>query len=143
MKTDFEKAKQLLGQGGYTCVLCKGSRVYTSTDRGVAPLLGWLELPEKPEGFCAADKVVGKAAAFLYLLMGVTQLYAMVISQPALSLLQRSGIACEYDSLVPAIRNRTGEGFCPMERAVWELDDPARALEAICGTLRKLKENNR
>ncbi len=122
----------------YTCVLCKGENVYTSCCRGVKPLLGWLEQGTDLTGFCAADKVVGRAAAFLYVLMGVTHLYAGVVSQLALQVLKEKGIACEYDLMVPAIRNRTGDGFCPMESAVKDLDDPAMALAAIKQTLKKL-----
>ena len=131
MNKDFERAKKLLKAGKYTCVLCKGEQVYTSCRRGVAPLLDWLEQGNDYTGFCAADKVVGRAAAFLYQMMGVTRLYAEVVSQLALEVLEQSGIACEYGQLVPAIRNRSGDGFCPMESAVRELNEPEKALAAI------------
>jgi len=140
MKTDLQKARELLQAQGCTCVLCKGEKVYSSTQRGVKPLLGWLERKEDWQDYCAADRVVGRAAAFLYLLMGIKRLYAGVISQHALQVFEENGIVCEYDLLVPAIRNRTGEGFCPMESAVLGIDDPARALEEIRKTLNTLQE---
>lgn len=131
MNDDLQKAKELLWQGEYTCVLCRGEEVFFSRRRGVAPLLDWLEENPRRDGFCAADKVVGRAAAFLYLLMEVRRLYAGVISQPALALLEREGIFCEYDRLVPAIRNRSGDGPCPMESVVLEENDPHKALGKI------------
>ncbi|MBR5558914.1 MAG: DUF1893 domain-containing protein [Oscillospiraceae bacterium] len=139
MKADLQKAKALLQDKDYTCVICKGEQIYTSRKRGVAPLLEWLEQKTDLSGYSAADKVVGRAAAFLYLLLGISRLHACVISSLALQVLEQSGITCEYDLLVPAIRNRAGDGFCPMESAVEELKKPEEALCAIRDTLQKLK----
>ena len=77
---NWEKAKTLLAEGGYTCVICGGDKVYTSHERGVKPLLELLEQGAELKGFSAADRVVGKAAAFLYVLLGVSAVYAGVIS---------------------------------------------------------------
>lgn len=139
MNTDLQKAKALLEAEEYTCVLCRGQHLLVSRQRGVKPLLEWLEAEGELSGFSAADRVVGKAAAFLYLKLGVTRLYAGVISLPALDLLRRSGVACSWGSLVPAIRNRAGDGFCPMERAVLALEAPDPALAAIRSTLQALQ----
>ena len=35
------------------------------------------------------------------------------------------------DAVVPAIRNRTDTGFCPMESAVWDISDPHEAKAAL------------
>ena len=77
---------------GCTCAAADGSTLLTSEKRGVAPLLGWLEQGYHLSDFTAADKVVGKGAAFLYLLLGVKYLYAGVISRPALELLKKNGV---------------------------------------------------
>lgn len=110
----------------------------TDRRRGVRPLMELLESGRDLQGYCAADKVVGKAAAFLYCLLGVKALHAGVLSQPARDVLASAGIEAKWDTLVPAIRNRAGDGFCPMETAVWDLTDPGPAPEAIRETLKKL-----
>ncbi len=143
MKADLQKAKELLQTGSCTCVLCKGEETHSSTQRGVKPLLAWLEQTPDWQGYCAADRVVGRAAAFLYLLMGVKQLYAEVLSQHALRLLEQHHIECEYGRLVPAIRNRAGDGFCPMESAVRNIDDPDEAVSVIKQTLETLQEQKK
>lgn len=135
---DLESARSLLEQGNYTCVLCRDGSTVTDSRRGVRPLLELLESETDFHGYTAADKVVGKAAAFLYCLLGVKALYAGVISQPALSVLEGAGITVRYGTFVPAIRNRAGDGFCPMETAVWELSDPALAPDAIRAALQRL-----
>ena len=65
MRTDLTKAINTLNSGEYTCVLCKEDTIYTSTERSVQPLLDWLDSDINLHGFSVADKVVGKAVAFL------------------------------------------------------------------------------
>lgn len=132
---DLERAKSLLQSGGYTCVLCKDDIVHTSFHRGVRPLLELLETDVS--GFYAADKVVGKATALLYCLLNVKAIHAQVISQAALQVLQNSPIAVSWDRQVDYIKNRAGDGRCPMEQATEGIDDPQEALVAI---QKKLKE---
>ena len=127
----LEKAKSLLSAEGYTCVLTDGTALYTSTRRGVKPLVDFLQTETDFNGFFAADKVVGRATAYLYVLLGVKELYAQVISQPAAAVLQANGISIEYDTLVPNIINRAGDGICPFEQAVMTIADPRNAYAAI------------
>ena len=135
---DLEKARSLLEKENYTCVICRGDDVITDRRRGIRPLMELLESGKDLQGYSAADKVVGKAAAFLYCLLGVKALHAGVLSVPARDVLVSAGISVEWGSLVPAIRNRAGDGFCPMETAVWDLTDPALAPDAIRNALKKL-----
>lgn len=136
--TDLERAKALLTEGDCTVVLCRDDVTHTDTRRGVAPLLALLDRGEDVTGFAAADKVVGKAAAFLYLRLGVAAVHAAVISTPAYDLLTAHGIDTTYDTLVPAIRNRAGDGYCPMEQVALPLTDPMEAEAAIRTRLAEL-----
>ena len=136
---DLERAKAILEQDGYTCVLCKGERIYSSNHRGVRPLLDLLET--NVSGFCAADKVVGKATAMLYCLLNVKAVHAQVISQAALQVLQCRGISVTWDAQVEYIRNRAGDGRCPMEQATENIDDPQSALVAIQKKMKELLPN--
>ena len=125
---------------GNTCALVGEGKTLTSAKRGVAPLLAWLENKENCEGLFAADKVVGRAAAFLYVLLGVDEVYALVISESAEQVFQQFGIAYTYNEKVAAIRNRAGDGFCPMEQAVLHIEEPSKALSAIKRRLSELQE---
>ena len=138
--TDLERAKVLLAEGGYTVVLCRGEVTHTDTRRGVTPLLALLDRGEDVADFAAADKVVGKAAAFLYLRLKVAAVHAAVMSEPAYDRLTAHGVAVTCDTLVPAIRNRAGDGYCPMEQVSLPLADPAEAETAI---RKKLAELNK
>lgn len=138
MKSDIEKARSLLKSGEYTCVIGSEDKIYTSTERGVKPLLAWIDGGTDMSGFSAADKVVGKAAAFLYVILGVKAVYAGVISEPAKQVLTENGIDVEYGTLTDAILNRAGTGFCPMETAVKSISEPYAALEAVRQKLKVL-----
>lgn len=138
MNENLNKARCILESGGHTCVLCKDDALLTDDRRGIRPLLELYRSGRNLRGFSAADKVVGKAAAFLYLLMGIHAVHAWVISTPAKKVLADGGITVSYGSEVSAIQNRAGTGLCPMETAVWELDDPNAAPSAIENALLKL-----
>lgn len=137
-RLDWELARRHLPAGGFTCVFRKGEQERTDTRRGVRPLLDFLQTGEDFEGWSVADKVVGKASALLYCLLHVRRVYAPVISRPALEVLESHGIACEYDQLVPGIRNRTNTGPCPMEAATADLSDPQKAPEVLEKALKAL-----
>ena len=131
MTPDLINAHNLLDTGNYTCVLCRDDTTYTATDRGVAPLLNWVNAELDLHGFSAADRVVGRGAAFQYRLLGVKAVYARVMSEPAVRVLEEGGIAALPDRVVPGIVNRTGDGPCPFEAAVLHITDPGEALAAI------------
>ena len=142
--TDLERAiAHLHANDSLKCVLQKGDVCHTSEKRGVAPMLDFLEAKLDLSGFCAADRVVGKATAYLFVLAGVTAVYADVMSQGAQSVLQAHGIAFMSNKTVPYIINRQGNGMCPMEAAVQDIKTPPQAHRAILETLKKLRENER
>ena len=124
---------------GNTCALVGEGKTLCSKQRGVAPLLAWLESGENCRNMFAADKVVGRAAAFLYVLLGVDEVYALVISESAEKVFQQFGIAYVYNEKVAAIRNRAGDGYCPMETVTLPLTDPAEAEIAIRNRLAELQ----
>lgn len=134
---DLQTARELLERQGYTCVLCKEDRIYTSRHRGVKPLMDLLD--EDLQGFSAADKVVGKATALLYCLLGIERIYAAVISQAALEVLRAHDIQVTWGQLVDRIINREGTGPCPMETATAAICEPKDAPAAIAKKLEELK----
>lgn len=142
MTADLDNARALLASSGCTCVLCKEKQIYTSTQRGVAPLLAWLDGGTDLQGFSAADKVVGKAAAFLYCLLGVRAVYAPVMSKAALQVFTDHGIAASCDELSEGIINRRKDGPCPMESATKDIHDPEAALRAVRKLLQTMAQNH-
>jgi len=128
--------KELLKK--YTCVLIKEKEIHFSTERGVKPLYLFLKSGKDFSGFCAYDRVVGKATAFLYLLLKIKSVYAEVLSEQALMLLQKHGIVVEYQTLVKNIINRNKTDICPFEKAVLEINNEQEALKIIEDKMQEL-----
>lgn len=62
-----------------------------------------------------ADKVIGKVAASILTVAGVSEIYADVISKYAVPVLEENNIRYEYNKLVDYIENNDKTGMCPME----------------------------
>ena len=135
---NLENAKKKLIAENYTCVLCCGETFHTSTHRGVKPLAQWLASGTDFSQFAAADKVIGRATAFLYQLMGIQTVYAHVISRPALAVFQAHGVYVQYGQLVDNIINRKGDGLCPFEEAVLNIQQPRQAYDAVLEKMQQL-----
>ena len=138
--SDMEYAQQLLKTEDYTCVACKDGVVRTATQRGVGPLLNWLDTGVDLMGYAVADKVVGRGAAFLYRLLGVRSVYGGVMSTAAVKVLRAGGIETAWGVLTEGIRNRSNTGPCPIEYSTSVTDDPEEALMIIRAELNMRSE---
>lgn len=134
----MKKAVSMLNEQALTLAAVNGNETITSRERGVKALLALIDGGRTLEGYSAADKVVGAAAAYLYVLLGAKELYANVISRKAANIMEKYGIYTEYNTLAEAIKNRAGTGFCPMETAVSEAVSPENALMLIRAKLKEL-----
>ncbi len=140
MSDNLTFAKAHLLENTFTCVLQSNDRLLTSSERGVKPLLDWLNAGMNLTEFSAADRVVGNGAAFLYVLLGAKEVYAHVLSRSALQTLEQHQIPVTYGTLVGAIQNHQKNGNCPIEEAVNGETDPAAALIKIRARLAELKK---
>lgn len=83
------------------------------------------------QGASMADRVVGRGAALLMVKGGVKEVFAFVLSQPALDVLRQAGITVTYDTLQPNIINRTGTDICPVEKLTADTTNPDEAFRLI------------
>ena len=118
----IERAVALLRSGDYTiAILTSSGEAITSRERGVATLMRLLaERAEVLRGAVVADKVVGRAAAALFVVGGCRRLHTAVLSRAGEEMLRGSAVEYTYDILTEAIINRRGDGFCPMEMVTAE-----------------------
>ncbi len=126
---------------GFTCVLSRGGEiVFSAKEHGIKPLMYIIDNNIDVKGCDAADKIVGKAAALLYVHIGVGFVYAQVMSKSALELLRQHGIKAECETLTDRIINRLGTDICPMEKTVSEISDPFIAYTALKSKLEQMKK---
>ena len=132
----FCRMKQLidiLHDEGLTLVVkSSDAKIHRFTQRGVKDLLTLVtEQPMVLHGALIADKAVGKAAAACMVAGDVKQVYADVMSEPALALLTAYGITSGYGQLVDHIINRAGTGWCPMEQLSRDENNPVVIIQKI------------
>lgn len=112
----LEKAQKLLIKKKAALVLWQeGQEPFISYDSGLRPLFLVLEQGNWQNAFLA-DKVIGKAAAFLAVKAEVKGIYTPVISDEALIFLQQQQLLLKYDQVVPYILNASREKPCGMEK---------------------------
>ena len=129
--TELEYVKGMLTAGGYHFLLCRGEVVYTGEGNTTAELLETVKLQEDwQDGYCAAEEF-GKADALLCVLLGLSGVYASLMSKSALRVLEKHGIAYEYQTLTPHLLNEEKTGLIPTEQAVRDIDDPQEAFRAL------------
>ena len=129
--TEIERARSLLSEE-VNLVIVRGSVVTTYSDRGIKALLSvikdnkWIM-----EEATIADKVVGKAAAFLIACGNAKEVYAEVLSSGAADVLRKCKIPFSFGILTEKIVNREGNGICPTESAVQNIDDVNEAYSIL------------
>ena len=123
----------ILHSEGLTLVVKSGDgTIHRFTQRGVKDLLTLVTTaPEVLHNAIIADKAVGKAAAACMVQGGAKQVWADVMSEPAMTLLRAYRVEAECGALVDHIINRAGPDWCPMERLSREIDDPATIIQKI------------
>lgn len=141
MKNEAETARLLLYSEDCTCVFVGNGKKLICRERGISPLLKLYENKKSLSGFFAADKIVGCAAAYLYVLLNPQGIYADVISEPAEKILAEHKIPYSAKTVTPLIINRRGDGPCPMEEAVSNAKNPLDAAKKIKKKFSKMTES--
>lgn len=137
---DIEFAKQALNNDNLTlCIVKDNDVVYSSKDRGVYPIYhAVIDSDFDIEGASVADKVTGKGAALLCVYGKIGTLHTGIISKPALKVLKDNNIIVTYERLVDNIKNRSGDGLCPVESLSKDIESPQDIILPVKGFLTKI-----
>jgi len=114
-------AKELLLSGGLSVVAVDKNLnvVFSSKEGGVKPVVDLLmNNKEALRGLYVADKVIGRAAASLFIYAGVKGCFGRIMSDGAALMLKEQGIETFFDKKVPFIKNKNKTDICPMEGLV-------------------------
>ncbi len=139
----MEQLREILHSGNHTLVVRSASgEIRTFDRRGVADLYELLTAhADFLHGAEVADKVVGRAAASLMLLGGVRRLHTDVISSLALTLFADAAVEVEFDTEVPHIINRAGDGWCPLETRCKDCRTPDECFGQIESFMNEINKN--
>jgi hypothetical protein len=136
----LKRAREMILTEGAPCVFLRDGRIVKAGEgTGVGPLItAWEREPELLCGAVIVDKIVGRAAAMLAVLGGAAGVYGLTMSASARDYLSACGIPAEAEVCTERILNRSGTGWCPMEQAVLDIDDPAEGYRKLKETMRRL-----
>ncbi|MBR0137904.1 MAG: DUF1893 domain-containing protein [Erysipelotrichaceae bacterium] len=121
--------KEILKKNNHSIVASNG---YISDENGIRPVI--VPMCEDIAFFKdleVADRIIGKASAMLLCLSGVKEVYTPVLSKAGKEIFDRYGVKADYDTLAEYIVNRKGDGMCPMEMTVKDIDDLNEAFSAL------------
>jgi len=133
MQADIDLAKQRLGQKNLTLVIAKNGRVLFETEsHGISDLLKAVkQLQDNMEASSVADRIVGRAAALLFVYSGVVAVFAVTVSDSGIEVLKNNHVFHEFERRVPRILDSKRMEVCPFERLVARFSDPKEAYEEL------------
>ena len=115
--TKLKEIKEILHKKDASLVVCYENgeikEYYQDRIKDIKDILK--ENEDALKGATIADKVIGKVAGSILAVAGVKEIYAEVISEFAIPVLERNNIKYEYQKKVDYIRNKDNTGMCPME----------------------------
>jgi len=124
-------------------VIKRGKIVFEDTRQGIAAALELLENnPQLLRGAIVVDKVVGKAAASLFILGKARFVYGLTLSRPAKSVLEGAGVSTGFLDIADVIKDRQKTGVCPIEQSVYDISSAEDALPAIKTCLAELRRKS-
>ena len=142
-RSAVHSAINLITEGTASCVVIKENTIVkTQCDRGIGPVIRLYESGLLQDAF-VVDKIIGKAAAMVMTLGGVKGCYGVTMSASAVRWLKEHHISVQYETCVDAIINRAGDGICPMEQTVKDIEDAETALVALKGKIAELRSAER
>ena len=136
----FDRAKEMIAAEEATFVVIRNNQIiYHDKGNGVRPIMKVLDSnPEILKNAIIVDKIIGKAAAMMLSMGKSVRVHGNLMSQAAAEYLERKGIEHSYERCINVISNRTGDGICPLERAVADIEDEQEAYNKLKETIAEL-----
>lgn len=133
----LELARDVIQTSDYSVVVIKNNQIICKKKgNGIRPILESIEeLGENVHGCIIADRVLGKASAFLCLYSKAKAVYSPQATKTAIALLLISGIPSQADCLIPRIKNRDGTDMCPFEKMLKNISSPEEAYKILKGKI--------
>jgi len=131
--SDIDIAKKDVKEKRFALSVVKdGETLFQSRMPGITALVQAIDEDRlRFRGASAADRILGKAAAMLFVYSEISSVFASVASEDALTTLKRFQVPLEYEKIVTKILNRTQTSTCPFESLVIDVDTPEEAFRRL------------
>ena len=135
-----EEAIDMIKSGKATCITVKNNKILNAASPiGISYLLNLYDKDEL-DGVFLADTIIGKAAAMVLTKGGAKACYGYTVSESGLKWLNEHNIPVSYTNLTSVIHNRKGDGICPMEETVLNIDNADEAITALNRKVAELRQ---
>jgi len=130
---DINLARVILSSEDFSIVIIRDGKILShKKGDGIKPILKIIEeLGDEIKGTVVGDRILGKASAFLCSYSKVKGVYSPQATKTAIAILIIGGIPCQADEMIPFIKNRTGDGLCPFEKMLQNVETPEEAYKIL------------
>ena len=141
-RTTKHDAIKMIEDGVKTFVVIKHNKIISAeSPKGIRHIINLYEKGLLKNTY-VADTVIGKAAAMIFSLAGVRGCHGHLMSKEALSWLESHNIEATYNTLNDNIINRKGDGICPMEATVMDINDEKEAVVLLKAKIEELQKES-
>ena len=130
---DLERARRRLKERKLSLVVVKkGSVLFETESHGIKGFLEAIELlGEKLTGSSVADRIVGRAVAFLCAYFRVSAVFAVLMSMEGVRVLEDKDIIYQFEKCVTNILNQKRNDICPFEKLALTFTSPEEAYKKL------------
>jgi len=130
---DLKLAERRLKQKNLDLVIAKkGKIIFENGLLGIRGLLYAIEkLGKEFVGSSVADRIVGRAAAMLCVYSKAASVFAVMISEEGIKVLEENKVFYQFENRVPNILNQEGTDICPFEKLVMGFTKPEEAYRKL------------
>jgi hypothetical protein len=130
---DMDLARKILLKTDYSIIVIKNECILIKKrGEGIFPILETIgELKNCINDVIIGDRILGKASALLCKYANVKGVYSPQATKTAIAVLIMAGIPSQIDELIPYIKNRDGNGFCPFEELLKNVNSSEEAYKIL------------
>jgi hypothetical protein len=130
---DMDLAREILSKTNYSIVVIKNRNILTKKQGvGIRPFLEAIdELNNSIHGSIIGDRILGKASALLCSYINAIGVYSPQATKTAIALLIMAEIPSQIDQMIPYIKNKEGDGVCPFEEMLKDVESPYKAYNIL------------
>ena len=130
---DINLAREIITKEDVSVVVVQYGKIWSKKKgKGIRPILEVVdELGQDIKGAVIGDRILGKASSLLCRYSKVGGVYSPQGTKTAIALLIMGGIPCQIDQLIPQITNKSGNGLCPFEKLLRDVNEPEEAYNIL------------
>lgn len=133
--SNIDIAKEEFSKDDYSFVIAGEDKIITNKEHGLKPIIDLIETGEDFSEYAICDKITGRAAAFLYVLLGIEKVHAAKMAKLAIQILDRAEIEYSYDEMIETVLDSQMNEIDPVELSVLRSGSAVQAINDIKAAL--------